>query len=96
MPASAKRLVEELTFRVTQLEEQSVTNREELLREQLKGHRQSSQPPSQDPPKGFKSRPNKSGKKRGDKQDMRDMDVSFIRLKSATASRTIRCVLELW
>jgi len=33
-------------------------------------------------------RPNKSGKKRGDKQDMRDMDVSFIRLKSAT-SRTI-------
>jgi len=92
MPASAKRLVEELTFRVTQLEEQigALQTEKELLREQLKRTANPSQPPSQDPPKGFKpSRPNKSGKKRGDKQDMRDMDVSFIRLKSATASRTI-------
>jgi len=38
----------------------------------------------------------KAARNEGDKQDMRDMDVSFIRLKSATASRTIRCVLELW
>jgi len=39
---SAKRLVEELTFRVTQLEEQigALQTEKELLREQLKRHRQ--------------------------------------------------------
>jgi len=89
MPASAKRLVEELTF--TQLEEQigALQTEKELLREQLKRTSATIPTPSQDLRKDSPSRPNKSGKKRGDKQDMRDMDVSFIRLKSATASRTI-------
>lgn len=69
MPASAKRLVEELALRVTQLEEQlgALQTENELLREQLKRtSANSSQPPSQDPPKEFKpSRRNSSGKKRG-------------------------------
>jgi len=59
MPASAKRLVEELTFRVTQLEEQigALQTEKELLREQLGTSANSSQPPSQDPPKGFAESP---------------------------------------
>jgi len=65
-----------------------VTNRERTIARAAKRDIGKSQPPSQDPPIQAES-PEQKARNEGDKQDMRDMDVSFIRLKSATASRTI-------
>lgn len=75
-PANVKQLVETLSQRLTQLEvevqqlraeNQQLSAENQLLREQInRTSANSSQPPSQDPPQGFKpSRREKSGKKRG-------------------------------
>jgi len=55
-PASVKRLVEEIAKRARQLEEQlrELQAEHQLLQEQVnRTSANSSQPPSQDPPKGF-------------------------------------------
>lgn len=69
MPATGKQLVEELCQRVMQLEAEmgQLRSENQLLREQInRTSTNSSQPPSQDPPKGFKSSlKRQSGKKRG-------------------------------
>ncbi len=75
-PASVKQLVETLVQRLTRLEvevqqlqaeNQQLCAENQLLREQFnRTSANSSQPPSPDPPQGFKpSRREKSGKKRG-------------------------------
>jgi len=66
-PASVK-LVEEIAKRARQQEQlRELQAEHQLLQEQVnRTSANSSQPPSQDPPKGFKpSRSSKSGKKRG-------------------------------
>jgi len=81
-----------LTFRVTQLEEQiGALQTEKNYCETAKADIGKLIPTTITRPSERiqAESPEQSGKKRGDKQDMRDMDVSFIRLKSATASRTI-------
>jgi len=61
----------------------------QLLQEQVnRTSANSSQPPSQDPPKGFKPS-RKSGKKRGGQRAIKDMNVGFIRWNSAKARAII-------
>lgn len=68
-PESVKALVMSLLKRIEKLEENfaKLTTENELLKEQLKRNSQnSSKPPSQDKPRGFKSKPKgKSGRHRG-------------------------------
>jgi len=89
-PASVKRLVEKLPNERGSLRNNSEIASWASLQEQVnRTSANSSQPPSQDPPKGFKpSRSSKSGKKRGGKGH-KDMNVGFIRWNSAKARAII-------
>jgi len=81
-PASVKRLVEEIAKRARQLEEQlrELQAEHQLLQEQVnRTSANSSQPPSQDPPKGFSRAVQVKAARNVGPTGHKDMNVGFIR-----------------